>query len=79
MNQKTINKISKTVYKQFPEFRGNNPRVKQEPLPKSMQPISNYVLTYHTVTVDEIGRKFRRQVRVVADQKGEIMRISTSR
>ncbi len=79
MNQKTINKISKTVYKQFPEFRGNSPRVRQQPQPKSMQAILNYVLTYRAVTVDEMGRKFRRQVRVVADQKGEIMRISTSR
>ncbi len=79
MNQKTINKISKTVYKQFPEFRGNSPRVKQQPQPKSMREISNFVLTYRAVTVDEMGRKFPRQVRVVADQKGKIVRMSTSR
>lgn len=79
MNQKLINKISKTVYKKFPELRGSRPMVKQEAQAKSMQAEPKFILTYKGVNVDPSGRKFPRNVRVIADQRGEIVRISTSR
>lgn len=79
MNQKLINQISKTIYQKFPELNGSRPNVKQDVQAKSLQAVSKYVLTYKGITVDAGGRKFPRQVRVVADQEGEILRVSTSR
>ena len=79
MNHKEISKISKSVYKQFPELTGSKPKVKQRPQSKSIDSIPTYVLTYHSVSRDETGRKFPRQVRVVAHSNGKIRRMSTSR
>ena len=79
MNQKMISKISKSVYKQFPEVLGSSPKVKQRPQAKSIDSIPTYVLTYKAVSKDENGRKFPRQIRVVAHPNGKILRMSTSR
>ena len=79
MNHKEISKISKSVYKQFPELTGSSPKVKQRSQAKSIDSIPTYVLTYHSVAKDKNGRKFPRQVRVVAHPNGKIRRMSTSR
>ena len=79
MNQKVISKISKSVYKQFPEVTGSSPKVKQRSQAKSIDAIPTYVLTYHSVSRDKNGRKFPRQIRVVAHSNGKILRMSTSR
>lgn len=79
MNQKIVNQISKTVYKQFPEVRGSRPRVMEQPQPKSMNTESSYILTYRTITRVPSGKRFPRQVRVVANPHGKILRVSTSR
>lgn len=79
MNQKIINQISKTVYKKFPEIRGSRPKVKQQPHAKTLNVDPNYVLTYRTITSLENGNRLPRQVRVVANRNGKIIRISTSR
>jgi hypothetical protein len=79
MNQKTINQISNTVYKQFPDVRGSRPKVKQQPHPKAIKSDPNYILTYRTITPLGNGKRIPRQVRVVANHNGKILRISTSR
>jgi hypothetical protein len=79
MNQKTINKISKTVYRQFPEVRGSKPKIKQHPQAKAKNVDPSYVLTYRTVTFVASGRRFPRHVRVIANPNGKILRVSTSR
>jgi hypothetical protein len=79
MNQRIVNQISKTVYEQFPEVRGSRPRVMEQPQPKSMDPNISYVLTYRTITRIPSGKWFPRQVRVVANPSGKILRVSTSR
>jgi predicted small secreted protein len=79
MNQKTINQISKTVYKQFPEIRGSRPKIKQQPYAKTLKADANYVLTYRAIAALGNGKRIPRQVRVVANRNGKIIRISTSR
>ena len=79
MDKKLIGKISEAVYKKFPELKGNKPKIKPEAQAKSIQAKNKYILTYKGFAIDQSGRKFPRNVRVVADQKGKILRMSTSR
>ena len=75
MDKKLVEKISKTVYKKFPELKGSSPRINQSKSPVNEE----YVLVYKAHTTDIRGNKLPRSVRVVADAKGKIQRISTSR
>jgi hypothetical protein len=79
MEKKLISKISEAVYKKFPELKGEKPKVKPEPQAKSIRSENKFILTYKGYVIDPSGRKFPRNVRVVADQKGKIIRMSTSR
>jgi hypothetical protein len=75
MDKKFVSKISKTVYKKFPELKGSSPRINQSKSPVNEE----YVLVYKAHTTDIRGTKLPRSVRVVANSKGKILRISTSR
>lgn len=75
MDKRLVEKISKTVYKKFPELKGSSPRINQSKSPVNEE----YVLVYRAITTDIRGNKLPRSVRVVADSKGKIQRISTSR
>ncbi len=79
MNQKIVNQISKTVYKHFPEVRGSRPKIKEQPQAKAMNIEPSYVFTYRKITFVPSGHRFPRQVRVVVNPNGKILRISTSR
>ena len=79
MEKELVKKISKSVYKKFPELDGKKPKVKPEPQAKSFRAENKFILTYKGFAIDQSGRKFPRNVRVVADQKGKILRMSTSR
>lgn len=75
MDRKLIDKVSKTVYRKFPELDGSSPRVNQSKSPFNEE----YVLVYKAKTTDIRGNKIPRSVRVVVNAKGKIQRISTSR
>lgn len=82
MDKKVVSKISKSVYQQFPEMKGSRPKVENnnQPRAKSMKNGPNtFLLTFRTVAKDPTGRKIPRQVRVIANEKGKILRLSTSR
>ena len=79
MNQRIVNQISKIIYKQFPEVRGSRPKVMIQPQSKSPNFETNYVLTYRTISMVQGGGRFPRNVRVVANPNGKIIRVSTSR
>ena len=75
MNHKTIDSISRKVGKRFPETQGKTPRVTQQ---KSAGQ-SNFLLTYNGTSNGPGGRSMKRTVRVVANEKGKILKISTSK
>ena len=77
MEPKLIEKITKKVYSKFPELKGSKPKIKQSKTLSSQK--TNFVLTYNTISKDIRGHKIPRHVRVVADPKGKIIKISTSR
>jgi len=75
MDSKTIASISEKVGKRFPETAGRQPRVTQQ---KSTGK-SNFLLTYSGSASGPGGRSIRRSVRVVANERGNILKISTSK
>jgi len=81
MDKQIIDKISKQVYRKFPEMQGSKPSVEKNygPQPKSPGGTSKHLLVYSTVAKRPNGSSIPRRVRVVADNKGKIIRISTSR
>ncbi len=81
MDKKSIAKVNKSVYKKFPEMHGAAPRVEDnlQAQAKSVNTAKTYRLTYHLVATHASGHRIPRQVRVVANTKGQILRISTSR
>ena len=75
MNPKSIRAIEKRVFRQFPEVAGAQPKITQQKSRKQ----ANYLLTFSGRGEGPGGRTLNRTVRVVADEKGRIIKISTSR
>ena len=75
MQSNSLRKIEKTIYRQFPEVAGKRPKVTQQKSAHS----SNYLLTFNGRAEGPGGRSFNRIVRVVADDSGNILKVSTSR
>lgn len=77
MDSKVVERISKKVYSRFPDLKGKKPKIKQS---KTISAdTANYILTYNTMAKDIRGNKFPRHVRVVANDRGKIIKMSTSR
>jgi hypothetical protein len=81
MDKETIKKINQEVYAQFPEMAGHSPKVKRKNIPgaKSIGSKQTYSLTYDSTARTAEGRRFLRRVNVVANQKGKILKLTTSR
>ena len=75
MKSKVKTKINKQVSKSFPEMRGISPSVKREGKGSK----EHYLLVYTGQAELPGGRSIKRIVRVVADETGSILRMSTSR
>jgi hypothetical protein len=72
MESRIKSSICAEVYRQFPEVKGNSPEVKAMPGDK-------YQLVFHGKVKTEDGKSLNRTVRVVADETGRIIKLSTSR
>ena len=77
MEKKVVEKISKMVYAKFPEVKGKKPKIKTSK--KASTNNGNFILTYNATAKDIRGRSIPRHVRVVANAKGKIIKMSTSR
>jgi len=71
MDAPSITNINKEVYKRFPEFNGIKPKVQKLD--------RNFLLIYQTQVRIPDARNLYRSIRVVVDEHGEIVKISTSR
>jgi hypothetical protein len=71
----TIQKVSRQVVRTFPEMDGITPTVRSQPGGDGGQ----FLLTYKGKAPLPGGKTLTRIVRVVADERGRILRISTSR
>lgn len=76
MDKSSKERISKEVARSFPEMKGVRPTVKPQGTRGNGQ---LYLLVYKGQAELPGGRTMKRIVRVVADENGSIIRISTSR
>lgn len=75
MNPNSVRKIEKQIYRQFPEVSGKRPKIIQQKSARS----SNFLLTFNGRVEGPGGNIFKRTVRVVADDSGRILKVTTSR
>lgn len=75
MDATTKDRISRHVFRSFPEMKGVRPTVKRQPGGNGAQ----FLLVYKGQAALPGGRRMMRIVRVVADERGSIVRMSTSR
>jgi hypothetical protein len=81
MDKEVVKLVNKKVYQKFPEMAGSSPKIKLNDQPQAKTPKApiTFVLTYNAVGTGMGGRQIPRRVRVVANEKGRILRMSTSR
>lgn len=76
MDKNTLSKVNHQVAKQFPEMAGVQPSVRRQ---ESAGDANHFLLVYKGKAELPGGRQLTRIVRVVADERGRIVRMSTSR
>jgi hypothetical protein len=75
-----IESIAQQVRRQFPEIQGTRPAVQSQPGAKSIEAgTDRFVLTFKGRGQGPGGQSIPRIVRVIADERGKIIKISTSR
>jgi len=76
VDRDAISEINKKVTRQFPELSGARPTVSRQAVPNGS---FHYLLIYRGTVNLPGGRSMKRIVRVTTDDRGRILRISTSR
>jgi hypothetical protein len=77
MDREAIDRVNRKISKQFPEMKSVRPTVKVET--KAGNNGQKYSLTYKGKADLPNGRTISRVVRVIADAKGKVLRMSTSK
>jgi hypothetical protein len=72
MDRQQLSSICEQIYHKFPEVNGKQPKVQSQPGDQTL-----LIFTGSAMAAD--GRKITRTVRVVANQSGKIIKVSTSR
>jgi hypothetical protein len=73
MDAQTVQKISEQIYKKFPEVSGSRPKV------QSQGSEGNSLLIFKGSAATADGKRIERTVRVVASDRGKIVKVTTSR
>jgi hypothetical protein len=76
MEKSTITKLTKQIIRKFPEMEGVRPSLKRK---GGYENGAQYELTFKSSAQLPGGRTMRRVVRVIADENGRILRMSTSK
>jgi hypothetical protein len=76
-----IDSISRQIYRQFPEIKDTRPSVQNQAGAKLAGHTGSeqFVLTFQGRGQGPGGRTINRIVRVVADDRGKVLKVSTSR
>jgi hypothetical protein len=75
-----IDSIARQIYRQFPEIKDARPVVRDQPVAKSSGPAAQrYLLMFSGRGTGPGGKSIQRIVRVVADERGKVIKVSTSR
>jgi hypothetical protein len=73
MDTQIVQKISAQIYKKFPEVAGSHPKV------QAQGSESSYLLIFKGSGTTADGKRIERTVRVVASDRGKIIKVTTSR
>jgi hypothetical protein len=77
MDRDAIEKVNRKVSRQFPEMKSVHPSIKAES--NASKSKKSFSLTYKGKANLPNGRTISRVVRVVADENGKVLRMSTSK
>jgi hypothetical protein len=72
MERQQLSSICEQIYRKFPEVSGKQPKVEPQSGDKTL-------LIFSGSAVAADGRKIARTVRVVVNQSGKIIKVTTSR
>ena len=75
MDPDAVERVTREVVRTYAEMRGVSPTVRRE----TRSPQEQYILTYKAKVNLPGGKTMNRIVRVTADPRGRVERISTSR
>lgn len=79
MDPKILKSISAQIYRQFPEMAGVQPKARLQAGPAARQDSQTYLITFNTRVRLDTGQTMPRWVRVVVNEKGKVLKITTSR
>lgn len=79
MDAKALKSISTQIYRQFPEVAGCQPKIRPQSGAQSTGAGQTYVITYRGSATASNGKSIPRLVRVTANGKGKILKVTTSR
>ena len=71
MDQKTVEIIKQKIMKQFPNLKGTEPEI--------LNHGNDFLFVFKTLKQTKDGKALHQQVRVVATDDGEIIKVSMSR
>jgi len=72
MDQNKLSSICKDIYHKFPEVTGAKPEIRPQGETRNL-------LIFHGKAETADGKKITRTVRVVVDQSGKVVKVTTSR
>jgi len=76
MDSRLVDSICSQIYKRFPEVSGSRPKIQEQP---GMGGGVNYLLIFKGSGTTSDGKRISRVVRVVASDRGKIVKVTTSR
>jgi hypothetical protein len=79
MKDNNIKSISSRISRQFPEVAGSKPKIKTQNHKGAKSGLQTYLLTFQGKAKTADGKSINRIVRVIADETGKIIKITTSR
>lgn len=79
MDSHILSSICKQVYQKYPEVSGADPKITVQKSPAGGKAESSYLLTFKGSATGADGKKISSVVRVVANENGKILKISSSK
>ena len=85
LERKHVEHICRKVHKKFPELRDVSPNVSSQSVPKSVSlekrrgAGEQFLLTFRGITALPGGKTMQRVVRVVANEKGKVLKMAVSK
>lgn len=76
-----IKSVTNQIYKKYPEFAGVAPKVRRQVIPKGSNAVNQsiFLFTFNTTAHTDDHVVIPRSIRVTVNEKGKIIKITSSR